>query len=72
MKHLFSCIKPYRAQAVLAPLFKLFEAAMELLVPLVVAAIVKNGVNAADKSYILYGCLILVGFGVAGDRKSVV
>ena len=35
MKHLFSCIKPYRAQAVLAPLFKLFEAAMELLVPLV-------------------------------------
>ena len=66
MKHLFSCIKPYRAQAVLAPLFKLFEAAMELLVPLVVAAIVKNGVNAADKSYILYGCLILVGFGVAG------
>lgn len=66
MKHLFSCLKPYRAQAVLAPLFKLFEAAMELLVPFVVAAIVKNGVNAADKSYILYGCLILVGFGVAG------
>ncbi len=66
MKHLFSCLKPYRAQAVLAPLFKLFEAAMELLVPLVVAAIVKNGVSAADKSYVIYGCLILVGFGIAG------
>lgn len=66
MKHLLSCLKPYRVQAILAPLFKLLEAAMELLVPLVVAAIVKNGVGGADKSYILWGCAILVGFGVAG------
>lgn len=53
----------------MAPLFKLLEAGMELLVPFVVAAIVNNGINGADganKSYVLYGCLILVGFGVAG------
>lgn len=66
MKHLLSCLKPYRVQAILAPLFKLLEAAMELLVPLVVAAIVKYGVGGADMSYILWGCAILVGFGVAG------
>ncbi|MDE5547922.1 MAG: ABC transporter ATP-binding protein, partial [Clostridia bacterium] len=66
MKHLFSCLKTYKKEAILAPLFKLFEACMELIVPLVVAAIVNKGINGADKSYIYYGCLILVGFGVLG------
>lgn len=66
MKHLSVCLKNYRLEAVLAPLFKLLEAAMELLVPLVVAVIVNDGVNGGDKSYILYGCLILVGFGAVG------
>ncbi len=66
MKHLFSCLKTYKKEAVLAPLFKLFEACMELIVPLVVAVIVNKGINGADKSYVYYGCLILVGFGVLG------
>ena len=66
MKHLFSCLKPYRVQAVLAPFFKLLEAVMELLVPLVVAAIVQNGIGGENKSYIIYGCLILVAFGLSG------
>lgn len=39
---------------------------MELLVPLVVAAIVKHGIGENDKPYIVYGCLILVAFGFAG------
>ena len=69
MKHLYSCLKGYRKEAVLAPLFKLLEAAMELVVPLVVAAIVNrgiNGANGADKTFVLVGCLILVGFGIVG------
>ncbi len=48
MKHLYSCLKGYRKEAVLAPLFKLLEAAMELVVPLVVAAIVNRGINGAN------------------------
>ncbi len=68
MKHLLSCLKSYRAEAVLAPLFKLFEASLELVVPIVVGAIVKNGIGVpgGDVSYIMYGCLILVAFGVVG------
>lgn len=66
MKHLFCCLKKYRAEAVLAPLFKLLEAALELVVPIVVGAIIDNGIAAADKSYILWGCAILVGFGAVG------
>lgn len=69
MKHLFSCLKKYRKEAILSPLFKLLEASMELIVPLVVAAIVNTGINGeagADKGYIIGGCLILVAFGAAG------
>ena len=66
LKHLFSCIKPYRAEAILSPLFKLLEAAMELLVPLVVADIVDRGIASGSVRYIAMRCLILVGFGVLG------
>lgn len=66
MKELFSCMKAYRVEAVLSPLFKLCEACMELLVPLVVAMIVDVGIATGDVSYIVTRCLILVAFGVAG------
>ena len=68
MKHLFSCLKPYKKETILAPLFKLLEASLELIVPLVVGAIVKNGIGAegGNVPYIIYGCLILVAFGAVG------
>ena len=40
MKKIFTYFKPYKRQTLLGPLFKLLEAAFELLVPFVVAAIV--------------------------------
>ncbi len=46
-------LKGYRRQAVLAPLFKLFEAILELLVPLCVASIIDNGILGGDKSHII-------------------
>ena len=45
-----SCLKGYRKEAVLAPLFKLLEASLELIVPLVVAAIVDTGIAAGRDS----------------------
>ena len=59
-------MKPYGAVAVLSPIFKLLEACMELLVPLVVADIVNVGIAAGDRMYVVTRCLILVAFGVAG------
>ena len=52
MIKLLRFLKGYRKQAVLAPLFKLFEAILELLVPLCVASIIDNGILAGDKSHI--------------------
>ena len=66
MKHLLSCLRSYRTVAILSPLFKLCEACMELLVPLVVASIVDVGIASGDVPYIVSRCLILAAFGVAG------
>ena len=66
MKQILSYIKPYKWQAILGPLFKLLEATFELLVPFVVAAIVDNGIAARDRSYVVWACAILAGFGLFG------
>ena len=45
MKKLFGYLRDYKKECVLGPLFKLLEAAFELLVPLVMAAII-TGVSS--------------------------
>ena len=47
-KSLISYMKPYRKECILAPLFKLLEALLELFVPLVVASIIDYGINNND------------------------
>ena len=66
LKHLFACLKNYKKEGILAPLFKLLEASLELIVPLVVGAIINVGIGGADKSYIIWGCVLLVGFAFVG------
>ena len=66
MRKLLKYLKNYKVQSVLAPLFKLLEAAFELIVPLVVAAIIDNGIADKNWRYILYSCLILIALGVVG------
>ena len=48
MKRLAVYLKEYKKESILAPLFKLLEAAFELLVPLVVAKIVDVGIGGGD------------------------
>lgn len=72
MRKLLKYLKNYKLQSVLAPLFKLLEAAFELFVPLVVSAIIDNGINGGEGwSYIVYACLILVALGVVGLISAV-
>ncbi len=66
MKHLFFCLKKYRTEAILSPLFKLLEACMELLVPLVVAEIVDTGVKTGNRMFIVHAVLLLALFAVLG------
>lgn len=71
MKKLLVYMKDYRRDCVLGPLFKLMEALMELLVPLVVARIVDIGIQNDDRAYIVRMCLLLVGLGFAGLLLSI-
>ena len=61
-------LKHYKVQAVMAPLFKMLEAIFELLVPLVVAKMIDDGIGQNDRGmiYAMGGVLLLlalVGFG---------
>ncbi|MBO5312842.1 MAG: ABC transporter ATP-binding protein [Clostridia bacterium] len=66
MKKLFRYMKGYRAQCVLAPLFKVLEACFELIIPLVVASIIDTGIATGDKPYIIKCCIIMVVLGAVG------
>ena len=66
MTKLFVYLKNYRRECVLGPLFKLLEASLELLVPLIVSAVNDNGILAGDRSYVLKMALLLVGIGLVG------
>ena len=66
MKTLAVYLKNYIKECILAPLFKQFEAILELIVPLVMAAIIDRGIGMGDKPYILKMGLLLAAIAVAG------
>ena len=71
LKNLLKYLKGYEKQCVLGPLFKLLEATFELLVPLVVARIVDQGIGTGDTGYIVKMCLVMVALGVIGLAMAV-
>ena len=71
MKKLAGFLKGYIPETVFGPLFKLLEASLELIVPLVIAGLIDNGIGKGDKSYIIKMCLLLVLLGAVGLIFSV-
>ena len=71
MKRLLKYLSKYKAECVLAPLFKMLEATFELFVPLVMAAIIDRGIATGDLSYIGKMCLLLVLLAVIGLISAV-
>ncbi len=64
-------LKPYLKETILAPLFKLFEAILELLVPLIMAVIIDKGIENRDTTLILQQGAILIGLGILGVAVSI-
>lgn len=72
-RYLFKLLKfmrGYVKECILGPLFKLLEASFELIVPLVVAAIIDQGIGNGDKTYVIKMALILVALGLVGLASS--
>ena len=64
-------LKPYLKETILAPLFKLFEAILELFVPLIMAVIIDKGIGNRDTALILQQGAILIGLGMVGVAVSI-
>ena len=71
MNRLKPYLKPYLKETILAPLFKLFEAILELLVPLIMAVIIDKGIGNQDTSLILSQGAILIVLGIFGVVVSI-
>ena len=72
MKVLLPILKKYRREAVLAPFFKLVEALLELLVPLIMARIIDRGIASGDQLYVLQQSGLLLLLGAAGLSFSII
>ena len=71
MKKLWKYMRDYRREGILAPLFKLLEASLELLVPLVMAQIIDTGIANGDGGFILSRCGILAALAAVGLLCSI-
>ena len=72
MRSLGIYLKPYRVQSILAPLFKLLEALLDLLVPIVVAAMIDTGALGSGRRTVLLYFAALLGMAAVGLGFSVV
>lgn len=71
MKTLLAHMKRYMVESILAPVFKLVEALLDLLVPFIIAIIIDYGVLKADKPYVIKYSIILVALALLGLAFSV-
>ena len=71
MRRLAKFLNGYKKEAVLGPLFKLLEATLELITPLIIALVIDRGIAASDKPYIIKMCLLLILLGAVGLGFSV-
>ena len=65
-------LKDYKKECIIGPLCKLFEAILELFVPLVMANIIDVGVKNKDSEYVFKMGLVMVGLAVAGLLSALV
>lgn len=71
MKELMKYLKGHEKETILAPLFKLLEALMDLLVPLVVANIINVGIANHDTASIMHNVILLIVLAVLGLAFSI-
>lgn len=71
MNTIYKYLKDYKKESILGPLFKLLEASFELVVPLIIAAIIDNGIPSGNTGYIGSMCALLALLAVVGFACSV-
>ena len=72
MRKLAKYLKPYRKQVIWGPIFKLIEAIFELIIPIVTAKIIDDGVRRGDTTYVWHMGLVMLLLGVVGLCSTLV
>lgn len=72
MQKIIQNFKGHYRQLIAGPAFKLFEAVLELFVPVVMANIIDVGIASGDTQYILVHGLIMLGLGILGFGAAMV
>ncbi|MDB2122766.1 MULTISPECIES: ABC transporter ATP-binding protein [Clostridium] len=72
MFKLIPYLKDFKKECFLGPLFKLLEAILELIVPLVMAKIIDIGVKSYDTSYIIKIGILIIILGIVGLGSALV
>ena len=65
-------LKDYKKECIVGPLCKLFEAILELLVPLVMANIIDVGVKNRDSGYVIKMGIVMIALGAIGLMSALV
>ena len=64
MKRLAQCVREYKKDAILSPLYVLMEALLDVAIPFVMADLIDKGIEAGSMNMILRYGAILVGFAL--------
>lgn len=72
MYKLLPYLKNYKKECIIAPIFKLFEAILELILPTIMALVINNGVMKHDTNYVIKMGMIMIGMACLGYCSSLV
>ena len=79
IKQLSGAIREYKKASILAPLFVVLEVLMEVLIPLVTASLIDNGIEVGNLPYVVKIGLVLIlmalaslFFGIMSGRNAAV
>ena len=72
MFKLLPYLKNYKKECIIAPIFKLFEAILELILPTIMALVINNGVMKHDTNYVIKMGIFMIGMACLGYCSSLV
>ena len=77
IRQLAGCIRQYKKDSILAPLYVTMEVVLEIFIPLVMSTLIDNGINKGDMPYVVKIGMLLVAacafslmFGVLSGKCS--
>ena len=71
MRKLLVYLKEYKKESILGPLFKLLEASFELIVPMIMAVIIDQGIEKSDHQLVIKMAGVLVLLALVGLACSI-